>query len=96
MVTMRTTGTIKPFNVEEKRVEVSQRIYSVFGKVPFLYVKYRDNYAEGYCQYKDGLMIGFTVWYRDMLVRTERYEPQSQHEKAVEYINSIQERPWAS
>ena len=96
MGTMEMTGTIKPFNVEEKRVEASQRIYSVFGKVPFLYVKYRDNYAEGYCQYKNGQTVGFTVWYRDMIIRTDRYEAQSPHEKAMEYINSIPERAWAS
>ena len=89
MVTMRTTGTIKPFNVEEKRVEASQRIYSVFGKVPFLYVKYRDNYAEGYCQYKDGLMIGFTVWYRDLLVKPDCVQVEGQHARAMAYINSL-------
>ena len=88
--------TIKPFNVEEKRVEASRRIHSVFGKQPFLYIKYRDNYAEGYCQYKNGLMVGFTVWYRDMVIRTDRYEEESPHEKAVQYIHSIPERAWAS
>ena len=89
-------GTIRPYDVDTMRVKASQRIHTMFRNVPFIYIKYKDTFAEGYCQYKDGLIVTFTVWYRDMLVRTERYESQSQHEKALEYINSIQERPWAS
>ena len=88
--------TIKPFNVDEMRVKASQKIHSTFKSVPFIYVKYRDNYAEGYCQYKDGLIVGFTVWYRDMLVRVEEYTPISQHAKAMEFIHSIPESAWAS
>lgn len=88
--------TIKPFNVDEMRVKASQKIHTTFKNVPFIYVKYRDNYAEGYCQYKDGLTAGFTVWYRDMLVRVEEYTPISQHEKAMEYIHSIPKSAWAS
>ena len=87
---------IKPYNSDEMRVKASERIHSMFKNVPFIYIKYRDTYAEGYCQYKDGLMVSFTVWYRDLLVRTSEEEPESPHEKAMEYINSIPERPWAS
>jgi hypothetical protein len=89
-------GTIKPYNSDEMRVKASERIHSMFKNVPFIYIKYRDTYAEGYCQYKDGLVVSFTVWYRDLLIRTSEEEPESPHEKAVEYINSIPERPWAS
>ena len=89
-------GTIKPYNSDEMRVKASERIHSMFKNVPFIYIKYRDTYAEGYCQYKDGLVVSFTVWYRDLLIRTSEEEPKSPHEKAVEYINSIPERPWAS
>ena len=89
-------GTIKPYNSDEMRVKASERIHSMFKNVPFIYIKYRDTYAEGYCQYKDGLVVSFTVWYRDLLMRTSEKEPESPHEKAVEYINSIPERPWAS
>ena len=89
-------GTIKPYNSDEMRVKASERIHSMFKDVPFIYIKYRDTYAEGYCQYKDGLIVSFTVWYRDLLIRTSEEEPGSPHDKAVEYINSIPERPWAS
>ena len=89
-------GTIKPYNSDEMRVKASERIHSMFKNVPFIYIKYRDTYAEGYCQYKDGLVVSFTVWYRDLLIRTCEEEPESPHEKAMEYINSIPERPWAS
>ena len=89
-------GTIKPYNSDEMRVKASERIHSMFKNVPFIYIKYRDTYAEGYCQYKDGLVVSFTVWYRDLLIHTSEEEPESPHEKAVEYINSIPERPWAS
>ncbi|MBQ8889818.1 MAG: hypothetical protein IJY59_10105 [Bacteroidaceae bacterium] len=88
--------TIKPFDVDAKRVEASKRIYEMFGRVPFLYVKYKNTYAEGYCEYTDGLRISFTVWYRDLIVSTSISEPISQHDKAMAYISSIPERPWAS
>ena len=88
--------TIRPYNVDEMRVKASERIHGMFKNVPFLYVKYKDTFAEGYCQYKDGLMIGFTVWYRDMVVRVEEYAPMSQHEAAMQYIRSIPETAWAS
>ena len=89
-------GTIKPYNSDEMRVKASERIHSMFKNVPFIYIKYRDTYAEGYCQYKDGLLVSFTVWYRDLLIRTSEEALGSPHDKAVEYINSIPERPWAS
>ena len=89
-------GTIKPYNSDEMRVRASERIHSMFKTVPFIYIKYRDTYAEGYCQYKDGLVVSFTVWYRDLLIRTSEENQESPHDKAVEYINSIPERPWAS
>lgn len=90
--------TIKPFkNVNAMRALASERIHATFGNVPFIYVKYRDNYAEGYCQYKDGLIAGFTVWYRDMLVQVEEYTLiVGQHERAMRYINSMPQDSWAS
>lgn len=89
-------GTIKPYDVDTMRVKASQRIHTMFRDVPFIYIKYKDTFAEGYCQYKDGLIVTFTVWYRDMLICTSVEEVTSQHEKAMEYINSIPETPWAS
>ena len=89
-------GTIRPYNVDEMRIKASERIHSMFKGAPFIYIKYKNTFAEGYCQYKDGLTAFFTVWYRDLLVRTtETMEPRP-HERAVEYINSIPETPWAS
>ena len=89
-------GTIKPYDVDTMRVKASQCIHTKFRNVPFIYIKYKDTFAEGYCQYKDGLIVTFTVWYRDMLICTSVEEVTSQHEKAMEYINSIPERAWAS
>ena len=89
-------GTIKPFNVDDMRVRASVRIHNMFKGAPFIYIKYKDTFAEGYCQYKDGITAFFTVWYRDMLVSISMEHPQSQHERALEYINSIPEKPWAS
>ena len=89
-------GTIKPYNTDEMRIKASERIHKMFKNVPFIYIKYRDTYAEGYCQYKDGLVVSFTVWYRDLLIRTSEEEPESQHEKALAYVHSLEEKPWAS
>ena len=88
--------TIRPYNVDDMRVKASERIHKMFKGAPFIYIKYKNTFAEGYCQYKDGVKAFFTVWYRDLLIRTSEEEPGSPHDKAVEYINSIPERPWAS
>ena len=88
--------TIRPYNIEDMRVKASVRIHTMFKGAPFIYIKYKDTFAEGYCQYKDGITAFFTVWYRDMLVSISMEHPQSQHERALEYINSIPEKPWAS
>ena len=63
-------GTIKPYDVDTMRVKASQRIHTMFRNVPFIYIKYKDTFAEGYCQYKDGLIVTFTVWYRDIVAKT--------------------------
>ena len=89
-------GTIKPFDVADMRIKASERIHKMFKGAPFIYIKYKNTFAEGYCQYKDGVTAFFTVWYRDMIVSTTVNETMSQHEKAIAYINSIPERPWAS
>ena len=56
-------GTIKPYNVDEMRVKASERIHKMFKGAPFIYIKYKDTFAEGYCQYKDGIKAFFTVWF---------------------------------
>ena len=89
-------GTIKPYDVADMRIKASERIHKMFKGAPFIYIKYKNTFAEGYCQYKDGVTAFFTVWYRDMIVSTTVNETMSQHEKAMGYINSIPERPWAS
>lgn len=74
--------TIQPFNTAEMRIRASERIHKMFRGVPFIYVKYRDNYAEGYAQYRDGIIACFTVWYRD-LVGERTVQSDSQHERAL-------------
>lgn len=86
--------TIRPYNVDDMRVKASERIHKMFKGAPFIYIKYKDTFAEGYCQYKDGIKAFFTVWYRDMLVHTN--EELSPHEKALAYVKSLEEKPWAS
>ena len=86
--------TIRPYNVDEMRVKASERIHKMFKGAPFIYIKYKDTFAEGYCQYRDGVKAFFTVWYRDMLVKTS--EDLSPHEKALAYVYSLEEKPWAS
>ena len=88
--------TIRPFNVDEMRIKASERIHKMFKGAPFIYIKYKNTFAEGYCQYKDGVTAFFTVWYRDMIVSTTVNEAMSQHDKAIAYINSIPKQPWAS
>lgn len=87
-------GTIKPYNVNDMRMKASERIHKMFKGAPFIYIKYKDTFAEGYCQYRDGVKAFFTVWYRDMLVKTS--EDLSPHEKALAYVHSLEEKPWAS
>lgn len=86
--------TIRPYNVDDMRVKASERIHKMFKGAPFIYIKYKKTFAEGYCQYKDGVKAFFTVWYRDMLVHTN--EELSPHEKAMAYVKSLEEKPWAS
>ena len=86
--------TIKPFNTDEMRIKASERIHQMFKGAPFIYIKYKDTFAEGYCQYKDGVKASFTVWYRDMKISTT--EELSPHEKALAYVHSLEEKPWAS
>ncbi len=88
--------TIKAFNTDEMRVRASERIHAMFKGAPVIVVKYKNTFAEGYCQYKDGVTAFFTVWYRDLLVRTKGHSDISPHEKAMEYINSIPLKPWMS
>lgn len=89
-------GTVKPFNVDEMRIKASERIYSMFKGAIVICVKYKNTFAEGYCQFKDGTTALFTVWYRDLL--HEKAEPiyESQHDRAMAYIQSLDERPWGS
>ena len=89
-------GTIKPFNVDEMRIKASERIHAMFKGAPVIVIKYKENFAEGYCQYKDGVTAFFTVWYRDLLVRTTEEVYESAHERALEYVKSLPLRPWAS
>ena len=86
--------TIRPYNTDEMRIKASERIHRIFKGAPFIYIKYKDTFAEGYCQYKDGIKAFFTVWYRDMLVHTN--EELSPHEKALAYVHSLEKKPWAS
>ena len=53
-------GTIKPFNVDEMRIKASERIHAMFKGAPVIVIKYKDNFAEGYCQYKDGVTADLT------------------------------------
>ena len=86
--------TIKPFNTDAMRTKASERIHQMFKGAPFIYIKYKDTFAEGYCQYKDGVTAFFEVWYRDLLVRTSNNEHDSAHERAMAYINSLPLKPW--
>lgn len=88
--------TIKAFNTDEMRVRASERIHAMFKGAPVIVVKYKNTFAEGYCQYKDGVTAFFTVWYRDLLSETRQSADISPHEKAMEYINSIPLKPWMS
>ena len=86
--------TIRPYNVDDMRVKASERIHKMFKGAPFIYIKYKNTFAEGYCQYKDGVTAFFTVWYRDLIIRNA--EDSSPHEKALAYVHSLDEKPWAS
>ena len=82
-------GTIKPYDVDTMRVNASERIHTMFKGAPVIIIKYKDTFAEGYCQYKDGITAFFTVWYRDLLTKQEPVQVEGQHEKAMAYINSL-------
>ena len=82
-------GTIRPYNVDDMRIKASERIHSMFNGAPVIIVKYKDTFAEGYCQYKDGVTAFFTVWYRDLLVKQEPIQVEGQHARAMAYINSL-------
>ena len=38
-------GTIKPFDTDSMRIKASERIHKMFKGAPFIYVKYKDNFA---------------------------------------------------
>ena len=88
--------TIKPYSTDSMRVKASERIHSMFKGAPVIVIKYKNTFAEGYCQYKDGVTAFFTVWYRDLIVRPSEVSEKSAHERAMEYINSIPSKSWAS
>lgn len=81
--------TIRPYNVDDMRVKASERIHTMFRGAPVIVIKYKDTFAEGYAYYKDGVTAFFTVWYRDLLVRTNQTEADSQHDRAMAYIQSM-------
>lgn len=89
MGTMEMTGTIKPYNVDDMRIKASERIHAMFKGAPVIVVKYKDTFAKGYCQYKDGVMAFFTVWYRDLLIKPDCVQVEGQHERVMAYINSL-------
>ena len=89
MGTMEMTGTIKPYNVDDMRIQASERIHGMFKGAPVIIIKYKDTFAEGYCQYKDGVTAFFTVWYRDLLVKPDCVQVEGQHERAMAHINSL-------
>lgn len=82
-------GTIKPYDVDTMRVKASERIHSMFKGASVIIIKYKNTFAEGYCQYKDGITAFFTVWYRDLLTKQEPVQVEGQHERAMAYINSL-------
>lgn len=82
-------GTIQPFNVDKMRVKASERIHGDVQRSPVIVVKYKSTFAEGYCQYQDGVTAFFTVWYRDLTVRPSETESYGQHDRAMAYIQSI-------
>ena len=82
-------GTIKPYNVDDMRIKASERIHGMFKGAPVIVIKYKDTFAKGYCQYKDGVMAFFTVWYRDLLIKPDCVQVEGQHERAMAYINSL-------
>ena len=88
--------TIRPYDTDEMRIKASERIHGMFKGAPVIVVKYKDTFAQGYCQYKDGIKAFFTVWYRDLLVKKNPVQVEGQHDRAMQYINSIPEKPWAS
>lgn len=77
--------TIKPFtSIREMRIRASERIHAMFKGAPVICVKYRDNFAEGYCQYMDGVIATFTVWYRDLLKHPSAcHHNDGQHGRAI-------------
>lgn len=80
-------GTIKPYNIDEKRIEASQHIHALCKGAIVIVIKYKDTFAEGYCQYRDGAIVSFEMWYRDMQPRVNNYAGRS--EQALAYIHSI-------
>ena len=83
-------GTVKPFNVDDMRIKASERIHSMFKSAVVICIKYKNTFAEGYCQYKDGTTAFFSVWYRDLLIEpVVNIQQESQHDRAMKYINSM-------
>lgn len=82
-------GTIKPYDVDGMRVKASERIHSMFKSAIVIVVKYKDTFAEGYCQYRDGTTAFFSVWYRDLLRDSVDVRYESQHDRAMEYISKM-------
>lgn len=82
--------TVKPFNVDEMRIKASERIHSMFKSAIVIWIKYKNTFAEGYCQYKDGTTAFFSVWYRDLLIEpVVNVQQESQHDRAMRYINQM-------
>ena len=86
-------GTIKPFNVDEMRRKAAEHIHNMFKNAVMIQAIYKDTYVKATARFADGVTEHIMVFYRDIDRKPMQY---GQHEKAMAYINSIPERPWAS
>ena len=86
-------GTIKPFNVDEMRRKAAEHIHNMFKNAVMIQAIYKDTYVKATARFADGVTEYVMVFYRDIDRKPMQY---GQHNRAMEYINSIPERPWAS
>lgn len=86
-------GTIKPFNVDEMRSKAAEHIHNLFKNAVMIQAIYKDTFVKATARFADGVTEHVMVFYRDIDRKPMQY---GQHNRAMEYINSIPERPWAS
>ena len=83
--------TIKKYDVSEMRTKASQVIHQMFKGASVITVRYKDTFAEGSCQWPDGVMEFVAIFYYDL---REKEVPCGQYDRARHIVSETYNQAW--